>query len=623
MINVLDQFPEAKIQSDGKWYKATCPECGRAMALSISAESGYYHCFKCKHKGKIGNGQIKSPAAVVKSSHDKNTERFIEHFQKIMTHESLDGIWSDIALTPELGLGYTRDGKLQFGIYKNGELKHVKNHKGRQYGEATNKIYPEIVLDRGKADGYLWIAEGEKDCITAICHGLQCITFTSGAGAIPKDISKLERFTNIVICYDNDTPGKEGSMKVAKKLALDLPKAKITIFEWENRDERYDLTDFFREGNKVDDLYSELDKNGYVFGKDPKDYGGMRADNFFDYMKMDAGQVKWICQDIITEKSVGMLAAVDNAGKSIFAYQMGMCIAMGVPFMNFKVPRPRKILCVQFEMSDAMQIDRLQKMYNYLEALHPDKVHLLRENFHTVPLKEAGKIFVDKWERLQGNLMAKRNDQYDLVIVDNLYSSTSKDISKNHEVVKVLSFIRDLVDQFGVSIFLVNHHNKKTSDIKILDKDSMRGGKVISDVVEYVHQIAEASVDPLKKLRIFKITKSRMASDLKNIACGITLEGEDGKLYFDWKGPLPKKEELYYTESAENKDFEILNDLLALRDNQGEIKTIQVEGVLADYDMSRATVFRWIQKQVGFGTLKKSGHGAYKIAENDLWNLLQ
>ena len=114
-----------------------------------------------------------------------------------------------------------------------------------------------------------------------------------------------------------------------------------------------------------------------------------------------------------------------------------------------------------------------------------------------------------------------------------------------------------------------------------------------------------------------------MASDLKNIACGITLEGEDGKLYFDWKGPLPKKEELYYTESAENKDFEILKDLLALRDNQGEIMTIQVEGVLADYDMSRATVFRWIQKQVGFGTLKKSGHGAYKIAENDLWNLLQ
>ena len=99
-------------------------------------------------------------------------------------------------------------------------------------------------------------------------------------------------------------------------------------------------------------------------------------------------------------------------------------------------------------------------------------------------------------------------------------------------------------------------------------------------------------------------------------------ERADNKLYFEWKGPLPKKEELYYTESAESKDFEILKELLVLRDSEGEVKTIQVEGVLADYDMSRATVYRWIQKQIGFGTLKKSGHGSYKIAENDLWNLL-
>lgn len=619
---VTDTFPDAKLQPDQKWYKATCPECSRAMALSISAESGYYHCFKCKHSGKQANGQVKSNQAIIGATHDQNVERFKEHFDKIITHETLKGVWGDIALSPELSIGYTSTAKLQFGIYSNGDLKHIKNHKGRQFGEAANKVYPEILLDRGKADSYLWLTEGEKDAITAICHGMQAITFTSGAGAVPKDISKLERFKNIVVIYDNDDPGKDGSMKVAKHMALKFPDTTIRIFKWIEKEDKYDLTDFFRQGGTVDKLYEELNENGYVFGEDPKDYGGMATGNFFEYMQKDIKKVSWICENIITERSMGMLAAVDNAGKSIFAYQMGMCIAIGVPFLNFKVPRPRKVFCVQFEMSDAMQIERLQKMYAYLEEMYPDKVYLLKDNFHTVPTEELGEIFTNKWDKLKGNLMAKRSDQYDLVIVDNLYSSVSEDISKNHQVVKVLSTIKSMVDNFGVSIFLVNHHNKKNSDIRVLDKDSMRGGKVISDVMEYIHQMAEANVDPEKKLRIFKTTKSRMANDLKNVACGMTLEGENGKLYFEWKGPLPKKEELYYTESNESKDFEILKELKNLCDENGEVKSIQIEGVLSDHEMSRATVYRWITRQMSFGTLKKVTHGGYKVEKNELWNLL-
>ena len=619
---ITDKFPDAKLQADQKWYKATCPECGKALALSISAESGYYHCFKCKYSGKQANGKVKSNQAVIEATHEQNVERFREYFDKVLIHESLNEIWSDIALSPELSIGYTTSAKMQFGIYSNGDLKHIKNHKGRQFGEAVNKIYPEVMLDRGKADTYLWLTEGEKDTITAICHGMQAITFTSGAGAVPKDVSKLERFKNIVVIYDNDDTGREGAMKTAKSLALKFPGTTIRIFKWMDQEDKYDLTDFFRDEGTVDKLYELLNESGYTFGEDPKDYGGMATGNFFEYIQKDIKKVSWICENIITENSMGMLAAVDNAGKSIFAYQMGMCIAMGVPFLQFRVPKPGKVFCVQFEMSDAMQIERLRKMYAYLEDLYPDKVYLLGENFHTVPTEELGEIFTDKWEKLKGNLMARRNDQFDLVIVDNLYSSVSKDISRNHEVVRVLSTIKSMVDTFGVSVFLVNHHNKKTSEIKILDKDSMRGGKVISDTMEYVHQMAEANVDPDRKLRIFKTTKSRMANELRNVACGMTLEGDNSKLYFEWKGPLPKKEELYYTESNESKDFEILKELKNLADSDGEVKSIQIEGVLSDHGMSRATVYRWISRQLSFGSLKKVAHGGYKVQDNDLWNLL-
>ena len=48
-----------------------------------------------------------------------------------------------------------------------------------------------------------------------------------------KNIKKLlERFKNIVITYDNDTPGRDGALKVAREINFKFPDSRIKIFNW-------------------------------------------------------------------------------------------------------------------------------------------------------------------------------------------------------------------------------------------------------------------------------------------------------------------------------------------------------------------------------------------------------
>ena len=624
MINVLDTFPDARVSGNQGWYKAVCPECATPGSLAISGESGSYHCKKqsCRHSGRLANGQIKKSVAVMEANHQAAQERLKDNFSKVLERENLVGVWTDIALNREMAVGYTSTGKLQFGIHHNGDLQHIKNHKGRQFGKASNKIYPEAILDKGNADAYLLITEGEKDAITALCHGLQAVTFTSGAGSVPKDISKLERFKNIVICYDNDSPGEEGAMKVARAVNLKFPNINIKIFKWVDKSETYDLTDYFRDEGTVDQLFLSLDKNGYSFGKDPSDFGGWGEISLADYMQLDIDPVEWICKDIICTKGLSMIAGTDNTGKSILAMQLAISVAIGVPFMHFEIPRPRKVLLIQFEMDDGMVQQRVPKILKYYQNNHPDELRANISNLKTVLKKDLGKLFNDKWDSLKGNLQANRGDQYDLVVVDNLYTSTGKDISKNHEVKDVVSVIRSLIDTFGVSFMVINHNNKPRGDVFTLRKEHIRGGKLLTDNLEFCIQIARAEIDPDEKLRIFKITKSRMASEFTHVACGMKLEGDEGELKFDWLGPLPHREEIYYQEPKKNKNFEILEELVNIANTDIEVSTIQIEGVLGDHRMTRRSVFRWIKRQSELGTIIKKGHGTYKIMKNDLWNLL-
>ena len=69
-------------------------------------------------------------------------------------------------------------------------------------------------------DTTTYIFEGEKDMLMGRQLGLNAITLTGGAGALPNEYC-LPTFKgrDVVICYDNDEAGREGSKKVGESIA--------------------------------------------------------------------------------------------------------------------------------------------------------------------------------------------------------------------------------------------------------------------------------------------------------------------------------------------------------------------------------------------------------------------
>jgi len=101
-------------------------------------------------------------------------------------------------------------------ISQGGELVNVRKYNSKLSpkmmgikGRNSAYIFPEFPLEKER----LYLVEGEPDCIAALSIGLNAITFTAGAGSLPKDLHRLKDH-KIVILYDNDDAGREGAKKV-------------------------------------------------------------------------------------------------------------------------------------------------------------------------------------------------------------------------------------------------------------------------------------------------------------------------------------------------------------------------------------------------------------------------
>lgn len=71
---------------------------------------------------------------------------------------------------------------------------------------------------------YIAITEGELDCISLHQIGIQALSINAGAGNhqwIDNDWSRLERFSEIYLCYDDDDAGHKGAKEVANRLGLE------------------------------------------------------------------------------------------------------------------------------------------------------------------------------------------------------------------------------------------------------------------------------------------------------------------------------------------------------------------------------------------------------------------
>ena len=109
--------------------------------------------------------------------------------------------------------------------------------------------------------------------------------------------------------------------------------------------------------------------------------------------------------------------------------------------------------------------------------------------------------FVDVWPAIKDATVKFKPD---LVIIDNLYFSTEKNMSKQQELKPVLKNIDELMTITRTTPLLIHYFNKATGEMG-MEIDRMQGASTLQNWAEYIILLSKTNV---QDLRLMKVAKS-------------------------------------------------------------------------------------------------------------------
>jgi hypothetical protein len=444
--------------------------------------------------------------------------------------------------------------------------------------------------------------------------GFQVTTGSAGAGSIPKDLSPVAGFIEYIIIYDNDKAGNEGAEKLAERMVIEFGKT-VKIAQWhEGLPKGYDISDDAENEFKEVD-YAIANAKEYIPPK--KGYTLITMEDFQN-MKDTLHKPKMVIEEIASVGGLTLLSGTDNSGKSMMSNQLALCTATGNDFLDYRVCHPYKTVILSLENDDGEQRDRFEKQIHHFLKKYPDSAELISNNlFHRIDIDE-GKKFLNAWDRIFDTL--KENPDVEVLIVDNLTSTSDVKFSDNDSLTDLIREIEWTARKNKVAIICLCHHVKKESKESHLHKEMIRGGKSLTDFSWNVVQIHPSSIK--QEWILFKITKIRhIYSDgglsTKDVPQLVVFDTDS--LLYDYRRAIPNEAIHFLAPNFERP----LNFIISL---QGANNTEQIwetkhflnEGNEQSPPIPESTVKKWLPKMVKWCWLKREGQGLYKIN----WNVV-
>ena len=319
-------------------------------------------------------------------------------------------------------------------------------------GHGATTLYPLHILDEYDTNKKLVLCEGEKDVISLISSGIQAVTITNGANAIPDDINPLLKFKAITICYDNDDAGINGSQKVAKILHGADEDIELKILAWDSGIKGYDITDYINSGKNKENIVKLLSNSN--------EYPQKKSNDIKFYSLRDAMNDKTppppqiIDKGILPYDSIMLMHGSPKAGKSILACNFALSLSAGINWFDFEIKRPYKTLVVQAEVNYFEERERFRVMLRGGEYDGSLDNMEFSDGRGIDLLSDAGIKFINE------KLIEFRPE---VVIIDPLKDYHSKDENSNTDMAVFMQRLRHFVNAFHISIILV-HHSKKNNE---------------------------------------------------------------------------------------------------------------------------------------------------------------
>lgn len=267
--------------------------------LYFEAETGRYHCKKCNASGNIftlakhlddttedialhprkkDKKVFKSKAKLDVSLIEQCAENMPE---RIRTYLNERGINDETIEKRRLGFGnFYRKNWITIPIPDNqGSWAFLKLRRDPTDESNTDKykFYPIgsgsslYGVESVENAREVWICEGEFDQMVLAQQGIAAVTSTAGAGTFKREWAEiLVRVPRVVICFDNDAAGRDGSDRVANILKEELENTSVFLARLpEDMENGADISNYF--GTYGGDKERLLSLPFFVGGKEPID----------------------------------------------------------------------------------------------------------------------------------------------------------------------------------------------------------------------------------------------------------------------------------------------------------------------------------------------------------------
>ena len=399
---------------------------------------------------------------------------------------------------------YLRDGELVNAKYRNvAEKKDM-----RQEGGAEPCLFGWHLIDPRCRK--VAICEGEIDAMTLHQVGIPALSVNQGAGNhqwIESDWDRLNRFSEILVCFDNDEPGQKGAAEVVRRLGLD--RCKVVKFGAK------DANEWLMAGAEAADFDDCIQASKPL---DPEEL--RRASEFIDQVKamfypapgQDSDPVLCLDKELdwfqFRTGEVTVWTGYNGHGKSLMLSQ----VLLGL------MSRDTNVMVFSGEMTPARQIKRLVKQATGLDRPTSDYLDAVGRWLHDRMwiFNVLGSASLDRL--LQVFLYANRRYGITHFVIDSLMMTDVPEdgpgsmTAQKDAMRKMCTFAR----MNNLHLHLVAHPRKGTDESKGPGKMDVAGSSKITDGADNVFTVwsarkdeNDASVDPDKPDAKLELQKQR------------------------------------------------------------------------------------------------------------------
>ena len=512
MINIQGYLDSKGFQWKRRGEEANmkCPWCeDKEKKFSINLSSGLFQCFHINSCGVKGSFFEFQKRLGDKPSSNKEQDIFINPPQKkkyvkptVQIEAPVDAVvqclhgrgFNDETIK-HFRIGSEKGDAVSFPYYRNGELINAKYRSIKEKKFWAIKDAELILFNRDNIEqNDLIICEGEFDAMALHQYGIEAVSVPGGAGNlqwVESEWDYLETFTEIYLCYDNDTAGQQGARDLSLKIGE--WRCKLVTLPYK------DANECLQKGVKDEEIVACL-VNAADFSPDSlvtpihfieKVQSLFRQGPGLFGVKTPWGKVNSILKGW-RDGELTVWSGRNGSGKSTILNQIFLDLAeKGV-----------KSCIYSGEMPPERYLRWAVIQYQENDSPHPDKIHstLLWMSARVYILNMTAGIEPDKL--LNDFEYAAKRYGVKHFIIDSLMKISFKAQDEYRQQQDFTNRLCGFVKKHGVHVHLVAHPRKTESDDDEMGKVDIKGSSHITDLADNVivlHRISESKKEAIKK----------------------------------------------------------------------------------------------------------------------------